>query len=168
MGICSRLPNFTAAEGILTQESPDAAYCCAPDRSFSFSNFQSVVSARVKSVHLYCSANSNLSVLLGRLGDEELIFRSACNVTIRPSRQPVDFWTRDSLPTFDHILRLSSVLSDRTIGLLCFRCQEFANLVVKADGLYEWARLACEYIREDLPSLSPMDCLGSGKTCCMI
>lgn len=89
MGICSRLPNFTAAEGILTQESPDAAYCCAPDRSFSFSNFQryvsrvphlvytnhslSVVSARVKSVHLYCSANSNLSVLLGRLGDEELM-----------------------------------------------------------------------------------------------
>jgi hypothetical protein len=42
-------------------------------------------------------------------------------------------------------------------------CQdkELAVLAEKADGLFEWARLACEYIRNSDIGLSPKDCYGA-------
>jgi hypothetical protein len=41
---------------------------------------------------------------------------------------------------------------------LDFQDREFAVLAEKADGLFEWARLACGYIKEPLAGLSPVDC----------
>jgi hypothetical protein len=41
---------------------------------------------------------------------------------------------------------------------LDFQDRDFAVLAEKADGLFEWARLACEYIKEPLAGLSPIDC----------
>jgi hypothetical protein len=39
-----------------------------------------------------------------------------------------------------------------------FKDREFAVLAKKADGLFEWARLACAYITEPYVGLSPIDC----------
>jgi hypothetical protein len=41
---------------------------------------------------------------------------------------------------------------------LDFQDREFAVLAENADGLFEWARLACGYIREPHVGLSPIDC----------
>jgi hypothetical protein len=41
---------------------------------------------------------------------------------------------------------------------LDFQDREFAVLAVKADGLFEWARLACGYVKEPHPGISPIDC----------
>jgi len=68
-----------------------------------------------------------------------------------------------------HILRLSideipaavaerdicAFVSDKLEGLSHFGDKEFANLAAKAEGLFEWARLTCEYIKEDLPGVNP-------------
>jgi hypothetical protein len=41
---------------------------------------------------------------------------------------------------------------------LDFQDKELAVLAEKADGLFEWARLACEYIKESHAGLSSMEC----------
>jgi hypothetical protein len=41
---------------------------------------------------------------------------------------------------------------------LDFQDREFAVLAERADGLFEWARLACEYIKNSHAGLSPLDC----------
>ncbi|KAG2069071.1 hypothetical protein BDR04DRAFT_1157151, partial [Suillus decipiens] len=41
---------------------------------------------------------------------------------------------------------------------LAFQAREFGVLAEKADGLFEWARLACEYIKQSQAGLSQMDC----------
>ncbi|KAG2344492.1 hypothetical protein BDR05DRAFT_189862, partial [Suillus weaverae] len=41
---------------------------------------------------------------------------------------------------------------------LDFQDRKFTVLAEKADGLFEWARLACEYIKEPHPGISPIDC----------
>jgi len=41
---------------------------------------------------------------------------------------------------------------------LDFHDREFAVLAEKADGLFEWARLACGYIKESDMGLSPIEC----------
>ncbi|KAG2141159.1 uncharacterized protein EDB93DRAFT_1105763 [Suillus bovinus] len=51
---------------------------------------------------------------------------------------------------------ISIFVSDKLQGLPRFGRQEFAKLAAKADGFFEWARLACEYIKEDLPGVNPM------------
>jgi hypothetical protein len=44
---------------------------------------------------------------------------------------------------------------------LDFQDRDFAVLAEKADGLFEWARLACGYIKEPLAGLSSIDCFNA-------
>jgi hypothetical protein len=56
---------------------------------------------------------------------------------------------------------ICTFVSAKLDGLSGFGDEEFGNLATKAEGLFEWARLACEYIKEDLPGVDPRSRFGT-------
>jgi hypothetical protein len=63
----------------------------------------------------------------------------------------------DDIPPADAKRDIHAYISKELEGL-DFHDREFAVLAEKADGLFEWARLACGYIRESDMGLSLSDC----------
>ncbi|KAG2036722.1 hypothetical protein BDR03DRAFT_898125 [Suillus americanus] len=63
----------------------------------------------------------------------------------------------DDIPRVDAERDIRAYASKELEGL-DFQDREFAVLAEKADGLFEWARLACGYIKECHAGLSPMEC----------
>jgi hypothetical protein len=63
----------------------------------------------------------------------------------------------DDIPRADAERDIRAYVSKELEGL-DLRDREFAVLAEKADGLFEWARLACGYIKESHAGLSPMEC----------
>jgi hypothetical protein len=63
----------------------------------------------------------------------------------------------DDIPRVDAERDIRAYVSKELEGL-DFQDREFAVLAEKADGLFEWARLACRYINESHAGLSPMEC----------
>jgi hypothetical protein len=63
----------------------------------------------------------------------------------------------DDIPRVDAERDIRAYVSKELEGL-DFQDREFAVLAKKADGLFEWARLACGYIKESHAGLSPMEC----------
>jgi hypothetical protein len=63
----------------------------------------------------------------------------------------------DDIPTALAERDIHTYVSKELEGL-DFQDREFAVLAKKADGLFEWARLACGYIKEPYVGLSPSDC----------
>ncbi|KAG2113852.1 uncharacterized protein F5147DRAFT_787911 [Suillus discolor] len=110
-----------------------------------------------------------LRILAGRLQDKGLpqITELPSNFRILVTSRPLHDIEKE-FEGADHILRLSmdeiraevaeldirAFVSDKLQGLPNFGRKQFANLAAKADGLFEWARLACEYIKEDLPGIN--------------
>jgi hypothetical protein len=62
----------------------------------------------------------------------------------------------DDIPTAVAQRDIYAYVSKKLQGL-DFHDREFAVLAEKADGLFEWARLACGYIKESHVGLSPID-----------
>ncbi|KAG2130203.1 uncharacterized protein EDB93DRAFT_1340509 [Suillus bovinus] len=114
-----------------------------------------------------------LRILTGKLKDKGLpqITELPSNFRILVTSRP-DHDIDKQFEGACHILRLSmdeipaavaerdicAFVSDKLEGLSRFGDKEFANLAAKADGLFEWARLACEYIKEDLPGVNARSC----------
>jgi hypothetical protein len=113
-----------------------------------------------------------LQILAGKLGVQritELPANFRVIVTSRPLRD-----IEAELADARHIRRMSmddisSATTERDIhtyvskeleGLSNFGDREFTTLAEKADGLFEWARLACRYIKAPPPGLSPIECFG--------
>jgi len=63
----------------------------------------------------------------------------------------------DDIPQADAERDIRAYVS-KELEELDFHDREFAALAEKADGLFEWARLACGYIRESNLGLSSIDC----------
>jgi hypothetical protein len=63
----------------------------------------------------------------------------------------------DDIPPADAKRDIHAYVSKELEGRR-FQDGEFAVLAEKADGLFEWARLACGYIRESHSGLFPMEC----------
>jgi len=63
-------------------------------------------------------------------------------------------WTR--FPQQRQSATFRCFVSEELKGLPYFRDKEFTNLAAKADGLFEWARLACEYIKDAPPGVPQM------------
>jgi len=110
-----------------------------------------------------------LQILAGKLGSQrisELPANFRIIITSRPLRD-----IEAELVGAQHIRRMSmddisSATAERDIrtyvskeleGLSNFGDREFATLAEKADGLFEWARLACRYIQVPPPGLSPIE-----------
>jgi len=111
-----------------------------------------------------------LRLLAGKLGAKritELPANFRIIVTSRPLRD-----IKAELSGAQHILqmsmdKISTASAERDIrtyvskeleGLSQFGDKEFKTLAEKADGLFEWARLACRYIREPFLGSSPIAC----------
>jgi hypothetical protein len=71
--------------------------------------------------------------------------------------QHVQQISMDDIPTAVAERDIHAYVSKELEGL-DFHDREFAILAKKADGLFEWARLACGYIKESYVGLSPIDC----------
>jgi hypothetical protein len=71
--------------------------------------------------------------------------------------QGVRQMSMDDIPPASTERDICAYVSKELEGL-DFQDREFAVLAEKADGLFEWARLACEYIKNSHAGLSPMDC----------
>jgi hypothetical protein len=111
-----------------------------------------------------------LRILAGKLKKKGLpkITELPSNFRILVTSRPLHD-IEDTLHGAQHIVRLSmdeipaalakrdicTFVSDQLEGLSHFGDKEFAKLATKADGLFEWTRLACEYIKEDLPGVNP-------------
>jgi hypothetical protein len=111
-----------------------------------------------------------LRILTGKLQNKNLpkITELPSNFRILVTSRPLHD-IEDAFHGTQHILRLSmdeipaavaerdicAFISDKLQELSRFGDKEYANLAAKADGLFEWARLACEYIQEDLPGVNP-------------
>jgi hypothetical protein len=52
---------------------------------------------------------------------------------------------------------IHAFISEELKDLSEFQDKHLADLAAKSDGLFEWARLACGYIKGDYTGLSPMD-----------
>jgi hypothetical protein len=90
-------------------------------------------------------------------------------VTSRPDRD-----IKDEFRDVQHIQQMSMddiplkfakrdihAYASKQLKELDFQDKELAVLAEKADGLFEWARLACEYIKYSDTGLSPKDCYGA-------
>jgi hypothetical protein len=111
-----------------------------------------------------------LRILAGKLQKKglpkitELPSKFRILVTSRPLHD-----IEDTFQGARHILRLSmdeipaavakrdiyTFVSDKLEGLSHFGDKEFGSLATKAEGLFEWARLACEYIKGNFPGINP-------------
>jgi hypothetical protein len=60
----------------------------------------------------------------------------------------------DDIPPEDAERDIYAYVSKKLEGLSHFESNEFTALAKKADGLFEWARLACESIEAPPPGLS--------------
>ncbi|KAG1901401.1 uncharacterized protein F5891DRAFT_254157 [Suillus fuscotomentosus] len=112
-----------------------------------------------------------LRTLAGRLQDEGLpqITELPSNFRILVTSRPLHD-IEDAFHGAQHILRLSmdeipaavaerdiqAFVSEELKGLPDFGDKEFTNLAAKADGSFEWARLACEYIKDAPPGVRQM------------
>jgi hypothetical protein len=85
-------------------------------------------------------------------------------VTSRPLRDIEDTFhgaphirrlSMDEIPAAVATRDICTFVSDKLEGVSHFENKEFVKLASKAEGLFEWARLACEYIKEDLPGVDP-------------
>ncbi|KAG1904384.1 uncharacterized protein F5891DRAFT_1275928 [Suillus fuscotomentosus] len=110
-----------------------------------------------------------LRILAGKLQNQGLpqITELPSNFRILVTSRPLHDIEKE-FEGADHILRLSmdaiptdvaehdirAFVSNKLQGLPNFGRKQFANLAAKADGLFEWARLACEYIKEDRPGIN--------------
>ncbi|KIK31627.1 hypothetical protein CY34DRAFT_261704, partial [Suillus luteus UH-Slu-Lm8-n1] len=63
----------------------------------------------------------------------------------------------DNIPRADAERDIRTYVSKELDGLH-FQYKQFKVLAEKAEGLFEWARLACEYIKESHAGLSSMEC----------
>ncbi|KIK38627.1 hypothetical protein CY34DRAFT_14919 [Suillus luteus UH-Slu-Lm8-n1] len=90
-------------------------------------------------------------------------------VTSRPDRDIKDEFrgvehirqmSMDDIPPAFAERDISAFISKQLEGL-DFQVKELAVLAEKAEGLFEWARLACEYIKNSDAGLSPKDCYGT-------
>jgi hypothetical protein len=113
-----------------------------------------------------------LRILAGRLQDKGLpqITELPSNFRILVTSRPLADIEKE-FEGADHILRLSmddiphkvverdihAFVSEELKDLSEFQDKHLADLAAKSDGLFEWARLACEYIKGDYTGLSPMD-----------
>jgi hypothetical protein len=70
----------------------------------------------------------------------------------------------DDIPTAVAQRDIHTYVSKELEGL-GFQNREFVVLAEKADGLFEWARLACGYIREYHVGLSPINCYDAVVSC---
>lgn len=114
--------------------------------------------------------NDLLRILSGKLQNPDVLeitelpnnFRFI--VTSRPLRdidaelsnaQHIQRMSMDEIPpkTAEHDIHI--YVAKKLEGLSNFGEREFEVLAEKADGLFEWARLACEAIKEPLPGFSP-------------
>jgi hypothetical protein len=114
-----------------------------------------------------------LRILAGRLRDKGLpqITELPSNFRILVTSRPLPDIEK-GFEGADHVLRLSmddippevvardihAFVSDELKELPEFQDTHLAVLAAKSDGLFEWARLACGYIKEPYFGLSPMDC----------
>ncbi|KAG2343516.1 hypothetical protein BDR05DRAFT_963087 [Suillus weaverae] len=71
--------------------------------------------------------------------------------------QHIRLMSMDDIPPAVAEIDIRVYVSKELEGL-GFQDREFAVLAEKADGLFEWARLACEYIKEPHPGIFPIDC----------
>jgi hypothetical protein len=71
--------------------------------------------------------------------------------------QHIRHMSMDDIPTAVAERDIHAYVS-KELGERGFGDREFAALAKKADGLFEWARLACGYIKERHMGLSPFDC----------
>ncbi|KIK31740.1 hypothetical protein CY34DRAFT_243036, partial [Suillus luteus UH-Slu-Lm8-n1] len=114
-----------------------------------------------------------LRILAGRLQDNGLpkITELPSNFRILVTSRPIPD-IEEGFEDADHILRLSmdsipaevaegdirTFVSEELKGLSGFQDDHFATLAKNADGLFEWARLACGYIRLPYFGSSSMKC----------
>lgn len=110
-----------------------------------------------------------LHILAGKLGNPSITtlpVNLRIIVTSRPLRdiedelggvQHIRQMSMDSILPAEAKNDINAYVSDKLGKLSDFRDVEIAALAEKADGLFEWARLAWEYITDTLPGLSPMD-----------
>jgi hypothetical protein len=114
-----------------------------------------------------------LRILAGRLQDNGLprITELPSNFRILVTSRPLSD-IEDGFKGADHIRRLSmdtipaevaegdirAFVSEELKELSEFQDKHVARLAVNADGLFEWARLACEYIRRPYFGSSSMNC----------
>jgi hypothetical protein len=111
-----------------------------------------------------------LRILAGKLQKKGLpkITELPSNFRILVTSRPLHD-VEDTFHGAQHIVRLSmdeippeaakrdicTFVSDQLEGLSHFGDEEFVKLALKADGLFEWARLACEYINKSPPGIKP-------------
>jgi hypothetical protein len=114
-----------------------------------------------------------LRILAGRLQDNGLpkITELPSNFRILVTSRPIPD-IEEGFQGADHILRLSmdsippevaegdirAFVSEELKGLSGFQDDHFATLAKNADGLFEWARLACGYIKQRFLGSSSMKC----------
>ncbi|KIK36843.1 hypothetical protein CY34DRAFT_810907, partial [Suillus luteus UH-Slu-Lm8-n1] len=114
-----------------------------------------------------------LQILAGKLGVRritELPANFRIIITSRPLRD-----IEDELSGTEHIQRMSmddissdtaerdirTYVSKKLEGVSNFGDREFRTLAEKADGLFEWARLACRYIKEPILGSSSIACFNA-------
>jgi hypothetical protein len=91
-------------------------------------------------------SNFRILVTSRPLHDIEDTFRSAQHI-VRLSM--------DDIPAEAAKRDICTFVSDQLEGPSHFGNKEFVKLASKADGLFEWARLACEYINKSPPGINP-------------
>ncbi|KAG1894942.1 uncharacterized protein F5891DRAFT_1281362 [Suillus fuscotomentosus] len=112
-----------------------------------------------------------LRILAGKLQNKdlpqitELPFNFRILVTSRPLHDIEDAFhgaqhilplSMDQIPATVAERDIRTFVSEELKGLSDFHDKEFASLAAKADGLFEWARLACEYIKDTPPGVRQM------------
>src|SRR6267154_849865 len=75
--------------------------------------------------------------------------------------QHIQRWSMDDIPSEVAERDIHTYVSEELKGLSDFRDKELSVIAEKADGLFEWARLACRYIKEPLAGLLPIDCFNA-------
>jgi hypothetical protein len=110
-----------------------------------------------------------LNILAGKLQNKvlpqitELPSNFRILVTSRPLRDIEDAFhgaqhilplSMDEIPAAVAERDIGAFVSDKLKGLPRFGDKEFVKLAMKAGGLFEWARLACEYIKPNLPGIN--------------